>query len=396
MSIFKTFINSFIGTLARIICYIFLGFLFYIIMAKSGIKIPFMVAYAETLSWPDTLNVYESDKDLKAIEEDVNYYSHTVVNQVVYEKLNSNEYFNKNYGVYDTIEEFFQKVNYVVVRDSANKATVYIQFRDTMDIIMDFCSTSSFFWLYSIYTVSGTDSYAEVGLWYNAKFSITFYQDYSYSTTDLTTDTGNGLAFTGISLCKYAGYYSSDYAYARTFTLPIIDSYNNKFQMTSTMNNAYYNVSFENLRYRSEYIRYMSSTGSILFPNLLNLNTLHASEDIEYNWVPPEEIDGDDFFGSFKLDTFNGLTGILTAPLRLINAMLTYNESCTPLYLTIFNKQISFPSGCTFWEKVPDSIETIFQVLIYGPVAFYLLKSLFKDLQNIYDPNKSKVEVMNL
>lgn len=105
---------------------------------------------------------------------------------------------------------------------------------------------------------------------------------------------------------------------------------------------------------------------------------------------------GGGFFDNFTTTDNGGISSIVTSPLRLIKGLLNSGSSCQDLSFTIYGKKVAFPSGCILWDKVPDNVLTIYHTLICGVFAYYLLIKLFKDIENLKDPNKSEVSTLDL
>ena len=117
-----------------------------------------------------------------------------------------------------------------------------------------------------------------------------------------------------------------------------------------------------------------------------------------YDWIT-EPFDGESTFGEFFedfSDTDNGgISAIITSPLRLINSLLN-DSSCESLMLPIFENQIPFPSGCMLWDKAPQSIISLWHTFICGLGSYFILTSLFKDIEKLKHPDESEVKTLDL
>lgn len=105
---------------------------------------------------------------------------------------------------------------------------------------------------------------------------------------------------------------------------------------------------------------------------------------------------GNSFFSNFSTEDNGGISSIVTAPLVLIRSLLDSQNSCSDLKFEILGKEVSIPSGCIIWDKVPNEIELIIQTLVCGPGAYYLLKKLFKDINKLKNPGNSEVSTLDL
>jgi len=105
--------------------------------------------------------------------------------------------------------------------------------------------------------------------------------------------------------------------------------------------------------------------------------------------------DSSSFFDGFDTNDNGGISAVITAPLVLVRKS---TQSCEPLVLTSFDKDITLPCGDTlFWGRSEvASFRTVWNLLIGGSFLFFLLSKVFKTIENIKDPESDKVEVMKL
>ncbi len=112
-----------------------------------------------------------------------------------------------------------------------------------------------------------------------------------------------------------------------------------------------------------------------------------------------EPFDAEETFGKFFDDFIDndngGISGVITSPLRLINSLIN-DKSCNSLNLPIFNENIPFPSGCMLWDEAPDNVITLWHTLVCGLGSYFLLTSLFKDIENLKHPDESEVSTLDL
>lgn len=100
------------------------------------------------------------------------------------------------------------------------------------------------------------------------------------------------------------------------------------------------------------------------------------------------------FFDNFEDNDF-GLSSILTAPLRAINAML--NDSCVAPGATYKGQSFSLPCGSMLWSREGGSDFRNFLNIFYGGfLAYFVIRSLFLDIEKLKNPNNDKVEVEKL
>lgn len=100
------------------------------------------------------------------------------------------------------------------------------------------------------------------------------------------------------------------------------------------------------------------------------------------------------FFNDFK-DNDHGLSSIITAPLRAINAML--NDTCVAPSATYKGKSFSLPCGSMLWSRDGGQDFRNFLNILYGGfLVYFVIRSLFLDIEKLKNPNNDKVEVEKL
>ena len=134
--------------------------------------------------------------------------------------------------------------------------------------------------------------------------------------------------------------------------------------------------------------------------NNQNQNTDKVIDSITDNNTDTSEEEGAGFFNDFELNDNGGISGIVTAPLTVINGLVEGNNQCANLTFDIkafgYQKNVSLPSGCIVWDKAPDSVEVLYQTLICGLFAYIIGTNLFKDIENLKDPKESEVDTLDL
>lgn len=100
------------------------------------------------------------------------------------------------------------------------------------------------------------------------------------------------------------------------------------------------------------------------------------------------------FFDNFQ-DNDYGLSSIITAPLRAINAML--NDTCVAPGATYKGKSFSLPCGSMLWSREGGQDFRNFLNIFYGGfLVYFVIRSLFLDIEKLKNPNNDKVEVEKL
>lgn len=106
------------------------------------------------------------------------------------------------------------------------------------------------------------------------------------------------------------------------------------------------------------------------------------------------ESQANDFFKNFQ-SSDHGLSGIITAPLTAIKKL---TQSCVSLSLPLPNNvgNIELPCMQTLYSQYVPTILSLWHVVVYGLVAYWIYKDIFRIVNNIKNPNDDKVEVLDL
>lgn len=106
------------------------------------------------------------------------------------------------------------------------------------------------------------------------------------------------------------------------------------------------------------------------------------------------EAQASDFFKNFKSDD-HGLSGIITAPLKAINKL---TQSCVALSLPLPNNvgSIELPCMQTLYNQYVPTILSLWHVVVYGLVGYWIYKDIYRIVNNIKNPEDDKVEVLDL
>lgn len=101
------------------------------------------------------------------------------------------------------------------------------------------------------------------------------------------------------------------------------------------------------------------------------------------------------FFDSFESNDIGGLSGIVTAPLNMINKML--DGTCTSPSATWKGATISLPCGDMFWNRPgADDIKNLLNIFYGGFLCYYAIRKLFLMVENLKDPTQDRIEVSDL
>lgn len=104
---------------------------------------------------------------------------------------------------------------------------------------------------------------------------------------------------------------------------------------------------------------------------------------------------GTGFFDDFNNEDF-GLSEIITIPLDTITSLTS--KSCQPLSIPIpkTGKNINLPCMTQVYEDKAGPIFTIWQVVSFGIIAYFIAIDIFHLVKGFKDPESDKVEVLDL
>ena len=129
-----------------------------------------------------------------------------------------------------------------------------------------------------------------------------------------------------------------------------------------------------------------------------NLNDL--KDDISNSNSSGATSDASSFFNNFTTEDNGGISSIITAPLRMINSLISNSGSCNDLSLKLnmvsIEKDVSIPCGSILWSKASSSTITIYHTIVYGLAAFVILRDLYKQIEDIKNPTDKGVKTTDL
>lgn len=101
------------------------------------------------------------------------------------------------------------------------------------------------------------------------------------------------------------------------------------------------------------------------------------------------------FFNDFTTDT-HGLTAVITAPLSLIESITS--SACSPLVIPLpyVDKDLTLPCMGTIYSNFFGSFLSIYQVITFGIVAYWVLVRIFNLVKDFKNPDHDEIEVLDL
>lgn len=101
------------------------------------------------------------------------------------------------------------------------------------------------------------------------------------------------------------------------------------------------------------------------------------------------------FFNDFNTDT-HGLTGIITAPLSLIESITSSTCSSLVIPLPYVDKDLTLPCMGTIYSNYFGSFLSIYQIITFGIVAYWVLVRIFNLVKDFKNPDHDEIEVLDL
>lgn len=104
---------------------------------------------------------------------------------------------------------------------------------------------------------------------------------------------------------------------------------------------------------------------------------------------------GGSFFSNFSSSS-HGLSGIITAPLRLLQSFTT--AQCTPLsfQLPIVHNQVTLPCMRPIYENYFGVFFSLYQLITTGLISYHVCINIYKKVRDLQNPNNDRIEVLNL
>lgn len=131
-------------------------------------------------------------------------------------------------------------------------------------------------------------------------------------------------------------------------------------------------------------------------------NGLNQKIEESNNFQKSQDTSGAQNGGTSYFDNFEnpisstGLSGIVGAPITLLNNLLT--GTCTPLHLTIpfVNKEFDLPCMSTIYENNFGTFLQVYRVITFGIITYWVIIKCIGIVKNLVDPDDDKIEVLDL
>lgn len=138
---------------------------------------------------------------------------------------------------------------------------------------------------------------------------------------------------------------------------------------------------------------------NIINNNNSNTDRIIQSQNDINNSLKDDNVDdannqASSFFDNFQSSS-HGLSGIVSAPLRLITSLSSSSCSSLVLPLPFVNQNAVLPCMSTIYNQFP-TFYNLWQLITTGIIAYYILLRLFSKVHDLQNPNNDRIEVLNL
>lgn len=125
-------------------------------------------------------------------------------------------------------------------------------------------------------------------------------------------------------------------------------------------------------------------------------NTTNAVNDVNdtLNDDNVSSSTGSSFFNDFQSDS-HGLSGIVTAPLRLIQSLSSSTCSSLVLPLPFVSENATLPCMSIIYNQFP-TFYSLWQLITTGLIAYWVLIKIFGHVKGMQNPTDDRIEVFNL
>lgn len=105
---------------------------------------------------------------------------------------------------------------------------------------------------------------------------------------------------------------------------------------------------------------------------------------------------GSGFFDDFNVDSHGGISGIVTAPLRLINSLSSSSCSSLSLPLPFVSQNAILPCMSGIYQQHFSTFLSIYRIITTGIIGYWVLIKLFGHIKGMQSPNDDRIEVFDL
>lgn len=102
------------------------------------------------------------------------------------------------------------------------------------------------------------------------------------------------------------------------------------------------------------------------------------------------------FFNNFNNTDHGGLSGIVSAPMRLVNALSSSSCSALSFPLPFVNEQVTLPCMSPIYSQHFGAFLTLYRLITTGLIGYWVCIKLYGKVRAIKKPEDDRIEVLEL
>ena len=211
------------------------------------------------------------------------------------------------------------------------------------------------------------------------------------------SSSGNILSSTGFGITSYYNLTNStiEILFPIQFNPNIyLCYYNVNKNLISCVNE--YNVTSLDIPSNASYIRFsIAKSSNRPTAKICTTGTQAINDSLTNDDISGANSDASNFFSGFTTETY-GLTGVITAPLNVIQSITS--KTCSPLVLPLpfVNENLTLPCMGQIYSQYFCDFLTIYQTITFGVVAYWVVVRIFNLVKDFKNPDHDEIEVLDL
>lgn len=123
------------------------------------------------------------------------------------------------------------------------------------------------------------------------------------------------------------------------------------------------------------------------------LDNIH--DDLTNDDISDSEDSAEDLFNNFTVNN-HGLSGIITAPLRLLQSLSS--STCSPLTfpLPFVNQNVSLPCMKPIYNTYFHDFLVLYQLITTGLIGYWVVVKIYSHVKGMQNPDDDRIEVFDL
>lgn len=227
------------------------------------------------------------------------------------------------------------------------------------------------------------DSIAFDNRFLNVDGTTTSYNDYGI--TDYISTLGSDISFTnylGVSAPRIC-FYDED---KTVLSCPPLSNYN-VGSLTLPEHTAFIRISIKK-SVNKPTLKICTNGNQYIGAGIEDIQKGLNDDNIDENFVS-------DFFNTFSSNS-HGVSGVITAPFRLLNSLTT--ATCSPLEfrLPFVHNTVTLPCMRGIYEEHFGTFFSLWQMITTGLISYSVMINMYSKIHNLQNPKNDRIEVLNL